>query len=155
MIRPELSAVQNRAMSAVVVHIPPSPVATTGRYKTLVRHWPLDLDVDQCRPAAQSVGAKEFGVGHACGGTDQLAHQIEVGAARDTLREQGEHHKAAVAVGEPVTGPELHLVAVGGDPIGDMCSCTIFHAPSSLTSTIVVCWSAETGLPREPRCSGC
>lgn len=35
----------------------------------------------------------------------------------------------------------------GGDPIGDMCSCTIFHAPSSLTSTIVVCWSAEIGLP--------
>lgn len=34
-----------------------------------------------------------------------------------------------------------------GEPIGDMCSCTIFHAPSSLTSTIVVCWSAEIGLP--------
>ena len=92
--------------------MPPSPLPTTGRWKTFVRHVPVDLHVPDRRAPGKLVRAEEGRVAHPRGRADEVADEVGERRRRHPLRDQGEHDVAAVAVGEALAGRELLRVPV-------------------------------------------
>ena len=89
--------------------MPPSPLPSTGRWKTFVR-GSLGSEVADRGAAGELVGAQERGVAHLRRVANALTHELVEGHARHPLRDQREHDVAAVAVRESLAGGELRLV---------------------------------------------
>jgi hypothetical protein len=76
-----------------------------------VRPRRVRLQVPERRASREFVGPEECGVGHARRLADTLPHQVVERHATRALGDQGEHHEAAVAVGEPLARRERRVVA--------------------------------------------